>query len=341
MKKTIDIVCPVFAEGAGISTFHDRLSKVMTELESRYTCRVFYVVDPAGDDTEDALEDLARRDPQVEVIVMSRRFGHQMALVGGMDASTGDAVVMLDSDLQHPPELILQLVEHWEAGGDVVQAIRNDGHETASWKRITSRWFYKTFMSVGTIELKSGAADYRLLSRKVVDVFKTEMREHSPFLRGLVSWVGFNVRFVHFKPDARASGTTKYRLSTLIEFAINGVTSFSKMPLRICIGFGMTVALCSILFGAFSVVSSLFSSRTVLGWPTLISTMTFLGGVQLIFMGVLGEYISVIFDEVKDRPRYIVARRFAGSREAPAPVERLTHASQPSIGKGETEVEQA
>lgn len=341
MKKTIDIVCPVYAEGAGIAAFHDRLSKVMTGLEDRYLCKVIYVVDPAGDETEAALEALTKRDSRVEVIVMSRRFGHQMALVGGMDASSGDAVVMLDSDLQHPPELIPELVGHWEAGGDVVQTIRQDGQEIAPWKRITSRWFYKTFMSVGSIELKSGAADYRLLSRKVVDVFKLEMREHSPFLRGLVSWVGFNVRYVPFKPDVRASGTTKYRLSTLVEFAINGVTSFSKMPLRMCIGFGMTVALFSILFGVFSVFSSLFGSRTVLGWPTLISTMTFLGGVQLIFLGVLGEYIAVIFDEVKDRPRYLVARRFSG-RDANVPVsEQRLIAAEPNIAIEESQVERA
>lgn len=341
MKKTIDIICPVFAEGAGIGIFHDRLARVMSELEARYICHVIYVVDPANDDTEEALEAIAKRDRRVEVIIMSRRFGHQMALVGGMDASKGDAAVMLDSDLQHPPELILKLVEHWEQGGEVVQAVRADGKETASWKRITSRWFYKTFMSVGSIELKTGAADYRLLSRRVVEVFKTEMREHSPFIRGLVSWVGFNVRYVPFKPDARASGTTKYRLSTLIEFAINGVTSFSKMPLRVCIGFGMTIALLSILYGAFSIASALFGSKTVLGWPTLISTMTFLGGVQLIFLGVLGEYIAVIFDEVKDRPRYLVARRIGGRDADMMKDGRSEAVGQAARGKEESEIERA
>jgi dolichol-phosphate mannosyltransferase len=240
---------------------------------------------------------------------MSRRFGHQMALVAGLDASTGDAAVMLDSDLQHPPELIIDLVRNWEEGADIVQAVRTDGQEVASWKRLTSRWFYKTFMRVGSVELKSGAADYRLLSRKVVDVFRADLREHSPFLRGLVSWVGFNVRYVPFNTEARASGSTKYRLSTLVEFAINGVTSFSKMPLRLCIGMGMTVALFSLIYGVFTVVWAVVHTRDVPGFPTLITAVSFLGGVQLVFLGVLGEYISVIFDEVKDRPRYLIAHR--------------------------------
>ena len=315
--RRIDVICPVYAEGQGINLFHDRITAVLADLETRYSLHFIYVVDPAGDDTEAALEAIAARDPRVETIVMSRRFGHQLALVAGLDASSGDAAVMLDSDLQHPPELIPEMVKQWEAGGDIVQAIRNDGQDVARWKRLTSRWFYQTFMSVGSVELKSGAADFRLLSRAVVDVFRVELREHNPFLRGLVSWVGFNVRYVPFQTGVRMSGTTKYRLSTLVEFAINGVTSFSKMPLRICIGVGMVVAFLSLLYGVVSVFLAVIHTRSVPGFTTLITAVSFLGGMQLIFLGVLGEYISVIFDEVKNRPRYLVARRI-GAHVAPA-----------------------
>ena len=306
--RAIDIVCPVYAEGDAIRIFHERLLSALAALTSRYVFRFIYVVDPAGDGTEAVLEDLVSADPRVEALVMSRRFGHQMALVAGLDASSGDAVVMLDSDLQHPPEIILQFVEQWEQGGDIVQAIRTDGRDVASWKRLTSKWFYKTFMSVGSIELKSGAADFRLLSRRVVDVFRSEMREHSPFLRGLVSWVGFNVRYVPFDTARRVAGRTKYRLSTLVEFAINGVTSFSRVPLRACVMIGMLIALLSIIYGIYSVVDALLFTRLVPGWATLITMVSLLGGIQLVFLGVLGEYIAVIFEEVKDRPRYLVAR---------------------------------
>lgn len=308
MTKSIDLICPVYAEGPSIANFHDRLSMVLLPLETAYVFRILYVVDPAKDDTEEAIEQIVRQDRRVEAIVMSRRFGHQMALVAGMDHSTGDAAIMLDSDLQHPPELIPELMNAWERGAEIVQGVRLDGQETASWKRLTSRWFYKSFMSVGSVELKSGAADYRLMSRRVLELFKHDMREHNPFLRGLVSWVGFNVCYVPFQTAPRFAGKTKYKLTTLFEFAINGVTSFSKMPLRICIMVGMTVAAFSVLFGAFAVLSAMISARDVPGWPTLIAAVSFLGGVQLVFLGVLGEYVAVIFDEVKDRPRYIVAR---------------------------------
>lgn len=307
--KRIDIISPVYREEEGIPVFHRRMAEVLAPLETRYDLRFIYVVDPSNDGTERALEALAVQDARIQVLVMSRRFGHQLALVAGMDASAGDAVVMLDSDLQHPPELIFDFVREWEAGADVVQALRVDGAETAGWKRATSAWFYKTFMQVSTVEMKPGAADFRLLARRVVEVFRSNMTEHNPFLRGLVGWVGFNVRFVSFKPAARMVGRTKYRLSTLIDFAINGVCSFSKMPLRACIYVGAVVAIISVLIGIFDVVSQFWSGSVVPGWASLFFAVTFLGGLQLLFLGFLGEYVGLIFDEVKNRPRYIVARR--------------------------------
>jgi dolichol-phosphate mannosyltransferase len=320
--RRVDVICPVYAEGEGIAHFHRRLMSVLNTSAPDYAWHVIYVVDPAHDNTVETLESIARDDQTVEVLIMSRRFGHQIALVAGMDASTGDAAIMLDSDLQHPPELIPDLVRQWELGADVVQAVRNDGEETAVWKRVTSRWFYKTFVRVGSVELRPGGADYRLLSRRVLDVFRRDMREHNPFLRGLVSWVGFSVHYVAFQPQARAHGRTKYRLSKLIEFAINGVTSFSKMPLRFCIGAGMVAAGFSIIYGLFVVALALAGVKTAIGWPTLIVTTTFLGGLQLIFLGVLGEYIAIIFDEVKDRPRYIIARRLGRDNRSSAQTEQ-------------------
>ena len=336
--RSIDVMCPVYAEGNAIGIFHEHLVEALAPLLNRYEFRFIYVVDPAGDDTEVVLEALARKDRRIDVVVMSRRFGHQLALVAGIDASSGDAIVMLDSDLQHPPDLILRLVEEWEQGGDIVQAIRTDGLEVAAWKRLTSRWFYKTFMSVGSIELKSGAADFRLLSRRVVEVFKTEMREHSPFLRGLVSWVGFDVRYVPFNTAKRLAGRTKYRIATLVEFAINGMTSFSRVPLRACVVTGFAVAFASFLYGLFAVAEALIATRGVPGWPTLITMMSFLGGVQLIFLGVIGEYVAVIFEEVKNRPRYLVARRIS-FRESGKHVEASREAGPLAFATKENAVE--
>lgn len=312
----IDIVCPVYREEAAIALFHQRLMAVMDGLAGRCDARVIYVLDPSPDGTEAVLNGIADADPRVDVLVMSRRFGHQMALVAGIDHADADAVVMLDSDLQHPPELIPTLIDHWEAGADVVQTIRQDGAETGWLKRSTSRWFYSTFMKVGAVDLRSGAADYRLLSRRVAQVFREEMREHNQFLRGLVSWVGFRTVYVPFVPMKREQGASKYRASTLINFALNGICSFSKLPLRFCIGAGFTFALLSVLGGFAQIVVYLLSSDSMVpGWATLVAIVTFAAGVQLFFLGVLGEYISLIFDEVKGRPLYLLARR-RGSRIA-------------------------
>src|SRR5215831_16102297 len=208
--QTIDIICPVFEEEETIGLFHAKLSSIADELSSHYSCRIFYVVDPSRDRTEAILKDICNSDSRVELLVLSRRFGHQVALIAGMDYSRGDAIVMLDSDLQHPPELITQLVEIWRGGVDIVQCIRQDGPESGLVKRLMSRWFYKTFLRVGDVHLPVGAADYRLMSRRVADVFRTHLDEHNPFLRGLVGWVGFKIAYVPFTPVARERGQSKY-----------------------------------------------------------------------------------------------------------------------------------
>lgn len=307
--SALDVVCPVYREEDAILQFHQRLVAVLDGMAERHTARIIYVVDPSKDRTEDILTELAAADPRVEILVMSRRFGHQMALVAGIDHSQGDAVVMLDSDLQHPPELIPQLVAHWEAGAEVVQTLRQDGEETGWFKRSTSRLFYRMFMKVGAVELQSGAADFRLLSRHVAQIFRREMREHNQFLRGLVSWVGFRTVYVPFTPMQREQGQSKYRLTTLVNFALNGICSFSKLPLRFCIGAGFVLASISILGGILQVLFYVLSNISVPGWATLVAIVSFASGIQLFFLGVIGEYISLIFDEVKNRPLYLISRR--------------------------------
>jgi glycosyltransferase involved in cell wall biosynthesis len=313
--RTIDVVCPVFSEEQGIGRFHERLTAVLDVYQDDFQFRVRYVIDPSPDRTEAALIAIAHVDERVEILVMSRRFGHQAALVAGMDYSDADAVIMLDSDLQHPPELIPELIRRWMDGADVVQTIRQDHSEINILKRTSSRWFYKTFLRLGGTELQVGAADFRLLSRRVTEVFRSQVREHNPFLRGLVGWIGFRIYYVPFQPDVRLHGVTKYQLSTLFNFALNGICSFSKVPLRFCVAAGLVLSALSFFIGVTQTALYLTGTADVPGWSSLFFAFTFIGGIQLFFFGIIGEYVSLIFDEVKNRPRYIVARH-VGARLA-------------------------
>jgi glycosyltransferase involved in cell wall biosynthesis len=308
--RSLDIVCPVFREEEMIELFHGQLLAAIESLNQRYRIRIIYVLDPSPDRTEALLCSITAADPRVEVIVMSRRFGHQAALIAGIDCSRGDAVVMLDSDMQHPPELIPQLVDHWEHGADIVQMIRKDGSETRLVKRLTSRWFYHLLQKIGAVDLPAGASDYRLLSQRVVQVVRAQITERNPFLRGLVFWVGFKIVHLQFKPSPRPGGRSHYGSSTLINLALNGICSFSKLPLRFCVGLGMAIACLSIFGGFLEIVFYTLGTIDVPGWSSLIAAMCFLSGVQLFFLGVIGEYIGLIFDEVKGRPRYIADRRY-------------------------------
>ena len=308
MTATIDVICPVYREEDAIALFHKRLTAAIASLRSRYVIRVLYVVDPSADNTEPALAAISASDADVKVIVMSRRFGHQAALIAGIEESEADAILMLDSDLQHPPELIPQLVAHWENGADIVQTVREDGAEIPYVKRVTSRWFYRVLLRLGNVDLPVGGTDYRLISRRVSGLFKSQLREQNPFLRGLVGWVGFKCVRVPFTPAARLHGRSNYSPSALINFALNGICSFSKTPLRICTIAGLIVAFLSIAGGIVQVFVYILSRADVPGWPTLVLFMSFIAGIQLFFLGVLGEYLGLIFDEVKSRPRYIIDR---------------------------------
>jgi polyisoprenyl-phosphate glycosyltransferase len=324
--RPIDIICPVFREAQGIGAFHRRLAAVLDSLAGSYLFRVIYVVDPAGDGTEDALAAIVARDKRAEVLVMSRRFGHQTCLVAGIDLSRGDAAIMLDSDQQHPPELIPAMLRSCEEGAQIVQMIRADTAETGLLKRLTSRWFYRLFRRIGSVDLPVGAADFRLLARPVVEVLRAQLREHNPFLRGLVHWVGFNVRYIAFEPEARQFGRSAYRPLGLLRFALNGWCSFSKMPLRICAITGLVMALLAAIATVAQIAAYMFGTVEAPGWLTLVVVTTFFGGVQLVFLGIIGEYVGLIFDEVKGRPRYLIQQHVRG-HDAPAAAPRTEAAA--------------
>ena len=304
--KTIGVVVPVYREEEGIELFHARLWETLEPLRDRYRFQVIYVVDKSPDATEAKLQGIAAACRGVVVVVLSRRFGHQAALIAGIDRCHADAVIMLDGDLQHPPEHISPMLERFEAGADIVQMIRDDTAAGGAIKRLCSLWFYRLFGSLGPISIPPGSADFRLLSNRVAEIFRSQIREQNPFLRGLVFWVGFNIVYLPFVCHERQRGTTKFNVGRLLSFAVNGLCSFSKVPLRICTMFGIALAAFSLVLAAAQVIAYLFSARSVPGWASLMIGLSFATGVQLFFVGILGEYVGLIFDEVKRRPLYLV-----------------------------------
>jgi dolichol-phosphate mannosyltransferase len=305
--KRIGVVVPVYREEEGIELFHTRLWETLKPLRDRYRFEIVYVVDKSPDATEAKLRGIAAAYYDVVVVVLSRRFGHQAALMAGIDRSKADAVIMLDGDLQHPPELVPAMLERFEAGADIVQMIRHDIAAGGAIARRFSQWFYRLFGRLAPISIPPGSADFRLLSDRVAEIFRSQLREQNPFLRGLVFWVGFNIVYLPFECHERQHGVTKYSMSRLLGFAVNGLCSFSKVPLRVCTMFGIALAVVSLILAAAQVLAYVLGKHhNVPGWASLMVAVSFATGVQLFFVGILGEYIGLIFDEVKRRPLYIV-----------------------------------
>jgi polyisoprenyl-phosphate glycosyltransferase len=304
--KRIDVILPVYKEEAVIEIFHRTLTETLRTLASRYSFHVIYVVDRSTDKSFEILRAIAAEEPNVTAIHMSRRFGHQMSLVAGLDRSTGDAAIMMDSDLQHPPSLIPVLLERFESGYDIVHTVREYGKNVSVFKRATSGLFYDIQNWLSPVELPPGVADFRLVSARVVQLFRTEIREHNQFLRGLFHWVGFRAAYVHFPSAPRAGGRTKYNIRQLLSFFSDGIVSFSRVPLRLATGIGLLMSALSGLYGLWLLVNFLFRGGFPPGYTSLILAMLFVGGLQMTLTGVIGEYIGHIFDEVKSRPIYVI-----------------------------------
>jgi len=313
--KTIDITVPVYNEADGIAQFHGVLMAELRRLADRYRFQVIYVLDRSSDGTLEILKGLADGCPEMRIVHLSRRFGHQMSLVAGIDHSTGDALIMMDSDLQHPPAVIPELLARFEEGFDVVQTVRRYGGQTSWFKRQTSSFFYSIQNALSPVEIKDGMADFRLISRRVVRVFQTNVREQHQFLRGLIQWVGFKRCDVPFVSAERAAGQTKYHLRRLILFSVAGMISFSKVPLRFATVAGFSISLLGALYAAWLLFEYVTSGGFPAGYASLIIVTLLLGGLQLMFLGVLGEYLGSIFDEVKRRPLYIVDEVIEGRRQ--------------------------
>jgi glycosyltransferase involved in cell wall biosynthesis len=299
----ISVVIPVYNEGPCLVKLYDELAATCDPLP--YEFEFLFVNDGSADETEEVLAELRRADCRVRYLVMSRNFGHQGALSAGLNFASGDAVIMMDGDLQHPPSLIPRLVACWEAGNDVVNTVRLDTENSPFLKKAMSRAFYAIFKLLTGSSLEAGSADFRLMSRATVDVLNS-LNERHRFIRGLVPWIGFRQARVTFRAPARWAGQPKYTFRRSLRLALEGVTAFNLYPLRLATVLGLIVIATSSLVGACTIVKPLFGGQPGSGWISLMSCVAFFGGCQLASIGILGEYLGRTLDQVRGRPLYIV-----------------------------------
>jgi len=316
----VSVVVPVFNEQDVLTEFHRRLSAVLDGLA--LDAEVVYVNDGSADASMALLAALHERDPRVAVIDLSRNFGKEAAMSAGLDVADGDAVVLIDADLQDPPELIEQMLQTWREGYDVV-LMRRRVRANESWlKKATSHAFYRVISRMGTIPIPEDVGDFRLLSRRAVAALR-RLPERSRFMKGLFAWIGYPTRELLYDRDGRFAGDSKFNYWRLWNFALEGITSFSAAPLKSASYFGMAIALVAFAYGLFIMVKTLLYGDPVQGFPTLVTVVLFLGGLQLVALGVIGEYLARMFVEVKQRPLYLVARHLpratAAKRTAPDP----------------------
>jgi len=305
-QTLLSVVAPVYQEEHGIQAFHDRLTSVLAALPPSMDAEVVYVDDGSTDRSPELLRAIVAADARVRLVQLSRNFGHQLAITTGIDHARGDAVVIIDSDLQDPPELILEMVERWRKGFKVVYGVRASRAGETRFKLWTSKLYYRLVDRMSEVKLPHEAGDFRLLDRVVVDVL-SRMPERNRYVRGMVAWVGFPQCAVEYERDARQSGSTNYTFGKMLRLAVDGITSFSDRPLRLAVQCGLVVTAASFAFALWVVAASVLDpaggSR---GWPSLITVVLFLGGIQLLSIGVLGEYVGRVYREAKERPLYVV-----------------------------------
>lgn len=302
MAKKISIVIPVCNEKGNVQLMADAIIAVMQPLPYNYN--ITFVDDGSTDGTTDALKELTQQYSNVFFIALSRNFGHQNALKAGLDLSDGDAVISLDGDLQHPPSLIPELIALWEQGNDIVYTIRKDHQEMPMMKRKTSNMFYNLMNKLSDIELEAGTADFRLMDKRVVDICRN-FTEMDLFWRGLIKWVGFKQVGIEYEPAERKFGKSKYTYKKMMQFALRGITSFSIKPLSIAIYLGFTFSILSLLYVPYAIYALIFG-HAISGWASMIVTIAFFGGLQLMILGIIGMYLGKLFLQSKERPHYII-----------------------------------
>jgi len=304
--RRLSIVVPCFNEEAVLAETHKRLTSVLLQLGIEY--EIVYVDDGSRDNTRAVLREIHIADTHARVLRLSRNFGHQFAITAGIDNCVGDAVILIDADLQDPPEVIPSLIRKWLEGYHVVYAARQQRAGESSFKRWTAALFYRVMNGVSDTPIPLDTGDFRLMDRTVVESVRA-MPERDRFLRGMISWIGFRQTAVLYRRDARFAGESKYPLWKMVRFASDGILSFSIAPLRLAIWVGFSASLIALLVMAWAIYSRLFTNHWVTGWTTLMISVLFVGGVQLICLGIIGEYIGRIYGEAKGRPLYIIEER--------------------------------
>ena len=313
-QNSISVVLPCFNEADVIRQTHERLADALSKTDLDY--EIIYVNDGSRDRTLAILRELAAADSHVRVLSFSRNFGHQVAVTAGIDFATGDAVVLIDADLQDPPELIDDMVRLWHDGNQVVYATRESRTGESAFKLLTAKYFYRFFNSISEVDIPLDTGDFRLMDRRVVEVLKN-MPERDRFLRGMVSWIGFKQTSISYARSERAAGDTNYRLRKMTSFALDGIVSFSLVPLRLATILGGAAALISIIAIVCALILLLFADVSASRWTYLFITINFLGGMTLLCLGIIGEYVGRIYRELKRRPMYVVAETIGFREGAP------------------------
>lgn len=299
----LSVIIPSYNEERNVGIMHERLTKTLSEITDSY--EMIFVNDCSKDQTLLRIKELAERDSHVKYLSFSRNFGHQIAVSAGLDFCTGEAVVIIDGDLQDPPELITQMYERYKEGYKVVYAKRKTREGETWFKKATAKIFYRLLASMTSIDIPVDVGDFRLIDRVIVEHLRN-MPEKSKYIRGQIAWIGYKQTFVEYHRDARLYGTTNYPLKKMLRFALDGITAFSDKPLKIASGLGIFSAIVSLLALVYALVSHFCFHTTITGWTSLILSVLFIGGVQLITIGIIGEYIARINNDVRNRPLYIL-----------------------------------
>ena len=302
----LSLIVPCMNEEQNIQEFYDRTEAVLSKLGLSY--EILFVDDGSTDNTVDKMEKLAEINDSIRVLEFSRNFGKEAALSAGLDHASGQAVIMIDSDLQHPPEFIEELVAAWKDGGEVVYGVRKDRDDDGFLRRSFTVTFYWLLSKMGEVPVPSNAGDYRLLDRAAVDAL-CNLGERNRFMKGLYAWVGFRTVALPFAVETRKHGKSSFSLARLFNFALDGLTSFSNIPLRVSGYAGFIVAGIALVYGGIELINALLFERTTPGFASLIVAILFLGGVQMMFLGVIGEYLGRVYTEVKQRPVYLLRDR--------------------------------
>ena len=307
MKK-ISVVIPMYFEEEVVSECYNRTKKILNSLNN-YEHEIVFVNDGSKDKTLEILANIAKNDMCVKILSFSRNFGHQAAVTAGLKYTTGDAVVIMDADLQDPPEVIIEMIKLWENGNEVIYAKRKSREGESRFKLFTAKMFYKILNGLSDVNIPKDTGDFRLADRKVIDVINS-LPEHNKFLRGLFSWVGFKQTPLEYERKQRFAGKTKYPLKKMLKLASDGIISFSTKPLKILGAVGLISVIASVIILIYALISYIFNlNQLTAGWTSIMVTVTFLGGMQLLSIWLISEYIGKIYDESKGRPEYIIDKK--------------------------------